>query len=334
MKKVLVTGSAGFIGFSLSKRLLDSGINVIGIDSITDYYDICLKRERHNILNKNKNFNLYEVDLKNYSELEEIFKKHNPDIIIHLAAQAGVRHSILEPENYIEANIIGSFNLLECIRYHGCKHLLIASTSSVYGSNKKMPYHENDKSDTQLSLYAATKKSVESISHSYSHLFDIPTTIFRFFTVYGPWGRPDMAYFSFTKAILESKPIDIYNNGNLKRDFTYIDDLTKSVELLIDKIPSFDDDYEDDSLSDVSKYRIVNIGNSKPVNLMKFIESIEKSLGKKAIKNYVGMQPGDVEATWANSDLLYKLIGYLPNTDIETGVGKFIKWYMEYYQIR
>ena len=334
-KTILVTGSAGFIGYSLSAKLLNDGFNVIGIDSISDYYDVNLKKQRHNLLKQKNNFSCYEIDLHNFKELEKVFKEHAPDVVIHLAAQAGVRHSILKPRDYIESNIIGTFNLLECVRSYPCKHLLMASTSSVYGANKKMPYRENDQTESQLSLYAATKKSNESMAHSYSHLFGLPITMFRFFTVYGPWGRPDMAYFSFTKAILNGESIDVYNNGNLKRDFTYVDDLIHGISLLMNHIPDLSlKKLKNDSLSSVAPFRIVNIGNSKPVDLMDFIGAIEDSLGIKANKNFIGMQPGDVEATWADTGLLLKLTGFTPNTDVKVGVSNFIQWYKTYYKIK
>ncbi|MEL0245097.1 MAG: NAD-dependent epimerase/dehydratase family protein [Flavobacteriaceae bacterium] len=330
---ILITGSAGFIGFSLSNYLLKNNYNVIGIDSINDYYDVELKKKRHSILNKKNNFICHEFDLCDEKKLDDVFKKYSPQVVIHLAAQAGVRHSLKYPKKYIESNILATFNILESIRKYPCKHLLMASTSSVYGANTNMPYIESDKTESQLSLYAATKKSNESMAHSYSHLFDIPITMFRFFTVYGPWGRPDMAYFSFTKAILNGDIIDVYNEGNLKRDFTYIEDLIHAIKLLIDKVPDVSSKkIKTDSMSEVAPFRIVNIGNSKPTNLMDFINAIESSLGIEANKNYIGMQPGDVLATWADSNLLFDLTGFKPNTQLEFGVSKFINWYKNYYK--
>tara|TARA_X000000950_G_scaffold284010_1_gene386175 strand:+ start:5088 stop:6101 length:1014 start_codon:yes stop_codon:yes gene_type:complete len=332
-KNILITGSAGFIGFSLANYLLKNNYNVIGIDSINDYYDVELKKKRHSILNKKNNFICYEFDLCNEKKLDDVFKEYSPQVVIHLAAQAGVRHSLKHPKKYIESNILATFNILESIRKYPCKHLLMASTSSVYGANTKMPYMESDKTESQLSLYAATKKSNESMAHSYSHLFDIPITMFRFFTVYGPWGRPDMAYFSFTKAILNGDIIDVYNEGNLKRDFTYIDDLIHAIKLLIDKVPDVSSKkIKTDSMSEVAPFRIVNIGNSRPTNLMDFINAIESSLGIEANKNYIGMQPGDVFATWADSNLLFDLTGFKPNTQLKFGVSKFIDWYKNYYK--
>jgi UDP-glucuronate 4-epimerase len=301
---------------------------------MTDYYDINLKIARNNVLLKNQNFTETKGMLEDYKTLYDVANKFQPDIIIHLAAQAGVRYSLENPRAYINSNIVGTFNVMEIAKKYKVKHLLIASTSSVYGANSKMPFTEIEKADTQLTIYAATKKSCESMAHSYSYLWKVPTTIFRFFTVYGPWGRPDMALFKFVSAILNNKPIDIYNNGNMYRDFTYIDDLVHGIKLLIDVIPSIDKNISNaDSLSSVAPYRVVNIGNSNKIKLLDFIKAIEENLGKKAIRNYMSMQKGDVMATWADVSLLNNLTGYVPQTNFRDGVNQFIKWYREYYNI-
>jgi UDP-glucuronate 4-epimerase len=332
MKKVLITGTAGFIGFHLARLLLTEGSRVQGYDGMTDYYDINLKIARNNILLKEPNFTETKGMLEDNEKLNDIANKFQPDIIIHLAAQAGVRYSLENPRVYINSNIVGTFNVMEIAKKHKVKHLLIASTSSVYGANSKMPFTEIEKADTQLTIYAATKKACESMAHSYSYLWKVPTTIFRFFTVYGPWGRPDMALFKFVSAILNNKPIDIYNNGDMYRDFTYIDDLVHGIKLLIDVIPSIDKNISNlDSLSSVAPYRVVNIGNSNKIKLLDFIKAIEENLGKKAIRNYMPMQKGDVTATWADASLLNNLTGYAPQTILKDGVSQFIKWYREYY---
>jgi UDP-glucuronate 4-epimerase len=334
MKKVLITGTAGFVGFHLARLLLTEGSRVQGYDGMTDYYDINLKIARNNILLKELNFTETKGMLEDNEKLNDIANKFQPDIIIHLAAQAGVRYSLENPRAYINSNIVGTFNVMEIAKKHKVKHLLIASTSSVYGANSKMPFTEIEKADTQLTIYSATKKACESMAHSYSYLWKVPTTIFRFFTVYGPWGRPDMALFKFVSAILNNKPIDIYNNGNMYRDFTYIDDLVHGIKLLIDVIPSIDKNISNaDSLSSVAPYRVVNIGNSNKIKLLDFIKAIEENLGKKAIRNYMSMQKGDVMATWADVSLLNNLTGYVPQTNFRDGVNQFIKWYREYYNI-
>tara|TARA_Y200000002_G_C22676435_1_gene662279 strand:+ start:1510 stop:2511 length:1002 start_codon:yes stop_codon:yes gene_type:complete len=330
--KILITGTAGFIGFHLSKLLLDRGFEVHGYDGLTDYYDVNLKINRLNILLKNSNFFTTKAMLEDKDKLQEVAYKFNPDIIIHLAAQAGVRYSLENPGSYINSNIIGTFNVMEVARKFKVKHLLMASTSSVYGANTKMPFKEIDKADTQLTIYAATKKANESMAHSYSYLWQIPTTMFRFFTVYGPWGRPDMALFKFVSAILKEKPIDIYNNGDMYRDFTYVDDLVHAISLLIDSTPSNNKNISSlDSLSPVAPYRVVNIGNSNKIKLLDFIEAIENIIGKKAVRNYMPMQKGDVNATWAEATLLNTLTNYKPQTDFKKGIREFIKWYREYY---
>jgi UDP-glucuronate 4-epimerase len=330
--KVLITGTAGFIGFHLAKLLLDSGLKVNGYDSINDYYDVNLKYDRQNILLRNKNFSTTKGLLEDNNKLNEVANKFQPEVIIHLAAQAGVRYSLENPRAYINSNIIGTFNILEVARKIKVKHLLMSSSSSVYGANLNMPFTEKDKADTQLTMYAATKKSNESMAHSYAHLWKIPITMFRFFTVYGPWGRPDMAYFKFVSSIINNQPIDIYNNGEMYRDFTYVDDLVNGIKLLIDFIPSNNEIISEiDSLSPVAPFRVVNIGNTKKIKLIDFIHAIEESLGKKAIRNYMPMQKGDVVATWADATLIKDLTNYRPKTDYKEGVACFVKWYLEYY---
>ena len=333
--KVLITGTAGFIGFHFAKLILNQGFKVQGYDGMTDYYDVNLKKERHKILLKNPNFAATEGMLEDNDKLNEVANEFQPDIIVHLAAQAGVRYSLENPRAYINSNIIGTFNVMEVAREHKVKHLLMASTSSVYGANTKMPFTEVEKTDTQLTIYAATKKANESMAHSYSHLWKIPTTMFRFFTVYGPLGRPDMALFKFVTAILNDKPIDIYNEGQMFRDFTYVDDLVRGIRLLVDVIPksSSEDNLKNESSSPVAPYRVVNIGNSNKVNLLDFIEAIEEILKKKAIRNYMPMQKGDVPATWADASNLKHLTGYTPQTQFKDGITRFINWYREYYNI-
>ena len=334
--KVLITGTAGFIGFHLAKILLNEGFIIQGYDGMTDYYDVSLKQDRHKILLKNPNFTATEGMLEDNDRFSSLSKEFQPDIIIHLAAQAGVRYSLENPRAYINSNIIGTFNVMEIARKQKVKHLLMSSSSSVYGANSNMPFTEIEKADTQLTIYAATKKANENMAHSYSYLWKIPTTMFRFFTVYGPWGRPDMALFKFVAAIINDKPIDIYNNGEMHRDFTYIDDLVQGINLLIDSIPNLSDNKkisDKDSLSSVAPYRIVNIGNSDKVKLLDFIEAIEKTLGKKAIRNYMPMQMGDVHSTWADTSLLQNLTGYKPKTNFKDGVSNFVKWYRKYYKI-
>lgn len=332
-KIALVTGSAGFIGYFLSKSLLKSGWKVIGYDAITDYYDIALKKKRHEMLSEHEFFVKVEERLEDLDSLKAIFKNEKPNVVINLAAQAGVRYSIENPRSYVDLNLIGVFNILECARYYGCDHLLMASTSSVYGANTNMPFNETDKADTQLSFYAATKKANESMAHSYAHLFKIPTTMFRFFTVYGPWGRPDMALFKFTKSILNNTPIDVYNNGEMTRDFTYVEDLVEAIRLLISVPPSnpIIGAEVNDSLSPVAPWRVVNIGNSKSVSLLDYIKEIENVTGIKAVKNLMTMQPGDVVSTLANTELLKELTGYQPQTDVATGIREFVRWYISYY---
>ena len=333
--KVLVTGAAGFIGFHLAFLLLDKGCQVIGLDNMNDYYDTALKEDRLSILQQYDNFIFYKVDLKDKAALEYVFEKDKAEYVVHLAAQAGVRYSIANPYAYVDANLIGFVNILEVCRNHGVKHLLYASSSSVYGGNKAVPFSTNHNVDHPVSLYAATKKSNELMAHTYSHLYGIPTTGLRFFTVYGPWGRPDMAYFSFTKNILEGKSINVFNHGEMERDFTYIDDITEGICKLIPlapkPYPSWDES-RDDTSGSFAPYKIYNIGNNRPVQLEKFIAVLEDKIGKKAVKNYMEMQPGDVLRTYADISDLEKDIDFKPNTSIEEGLGKFVDWYQEYYQ--
>lgn len=337
MTRVLITGTAGFIGFHLAQLLLKEGFEVYGLDGMTDYYDVSLKERRHALLNQNPNFTGKVGRLEDMPLLEIIAADFAPDIIVHLAGQAGVRYSLEQPRSYIESNIVGTFNVMEIARSLKVQHLLMASTSSAYGANEDMPFRETDKADHQLTIYAATKKANENMAHSYAHLWHIPTTMFRFFTVYGPWGRPDMALFKFVSAILEGRPIDIYNNGEMYRDFTYVEDLVRGIRLLMDTPPALPDDRDQpidgDSLSPVAPYRLVNIGNSEKVRLMDFVEAIEDSLGTPAIRNFMEMQKGDVPATWADTSLLKALTGYSPQTDVRSGVAHFVKWYRDYYRV-
>lgn len=336
MRKVLVTGSAGFIGFHLSRLLLDEGFTVVGFDGLTDYYDVRLKERRHQMLLQNQHFGAHVGMLEDFDDLRALALAERPDVIVHLAAQAGVRYSLANPRAYLDANIVGTFHVMEVARELEIDHLLMASTSSVYGANEEMPFAEKQKADTPLTFYAATKKATEAMAHSYAHLWNLPTTLFRFFTVYGPWGRPDMALFKFTRGILEGTPIDIYNDGEMYRDFTYVTDLVRAIRLLIDAVPrrpeGADDIAEWDSLSPVAPFRLVNIGNSDKVRLLDFIEAIEKECGRKAIRNYLPMQLGDVPATWADASLLLRLTGYSPRTDIREGVRAFVAWYRDHYQ--
>ncbi|MGR3342683.1 MAG: NAD-dependent epimerase/dehydratase family protein [Paracoccaceae bacterium] len=336
MPSALVTGSAGFIGYHICQRLLTEGWQVAGFDALTDYYDVALKQRRHEMLAQHADFAPLLGMLEDDGLLADILAERRPDVVMHLAAQAGVRHSIDAPRSYVHSNLVGTFNLLEAVRATPVQHLLMASTSSVYGANTRMPYREIDKTDSQMSFYAATKKANEAMAHSYAHLYDIPVTMFRFFTVYGPWGRPDMAYFKFTRAILNGDPIEVYNHGNMRRDFTYIDDLVEALFRLNGVPPerpaSIDDIVEGDSLSAVAPFRIVNIGNAAPVDLMDFIVAIELAIGDQSEKIYKAIQPGDVPATWADTSLLRRLIGYGPSTPVIEGIAKFVVWYKDYYQ--
>ena len=334
--KIIITGTAGFIGFHLAKKLLMQGHSVLGIDGMTDYYDVNLKIQRHQILDEYNLFKKQELMLDNYVDLKDIVLDYSPEVIIHLAAQAGVRYSLENPRSYIDSNLIGTFNIMDLAKDVNLKHLMMASTSSVYGANTEMPFNENSNSDSSLTIYAATKKATEVMSHSYSNIYKIPTTMFRFFTVYGPWGRPDMALFKFVSAILEDKPIDVYNNGKMYRDFTYIDDLVNSISLLIDSPPqevkSRSKKYKNDSISPVAPHRIVNIGNSNRVLLTDFIEEIESLLNIEAKKNFLPMQIGDVPATLADTSLLNDLIGFVPSTNYKDGIKNFIDWYLDFYK--
>ena len=331
-RTALVTGSAGFIGYHLCQRLLDDGWKVIGLDAMTDYYEVSLKERRQAMLLQSQGFTAVNERIETPGVLHDVMEKHRPEAVIHLAAQAGVRYSIDNPESYVEANLIGTFRLLEAMRAFPPKHSLLASTSSAYGANTEMPYAETMKADHQMSFYAATKKANEAMAHSYAHLYDLPTTMFRFFTVYGPWGRPDMALFKFTKAILEDRPIDVYNHGDMSRDFTYVTDLVDGIVRLIDAVPG-SDPVAGDSLSPVAAFRVVNIGNSNSVRLLEFIEAIEAATGRTAAKNFMDMQPGDVPATWADASLLQTLTQYTPKTEVAEGVANFVAWYRDYYQV-
>jgi len=335
-EKILITGAAGFIGFHLSKLLLDNDYEVIGIDNLNDYYDPNLKKDRLEILGKNNNFIFHKIDLKDKTEVDKTFETYKPDYVINLAAQAGVRYSLKNPYAYVDSNLIGFMNILEACRNYPVKHLIYASSSSVYGGNKVAPFSTSHNVDHPVSLYAATKKSNELMAHTYSHLYKIPTTGLRFFTVYGPWGRPDMAYFSFTKNIIEGKPIKVFNYGNMERDFTYIDDIVEGVYKLLDVIPKPNPDWDetkDDISTSFAPYKIYNIGNNQPVQLMKFINILEEKIGKKAEKIYMDMQPGDVLRTYADVSDLEKDIGFKPSTSIEEGLEKFVAWYKDYYNI-
>ncbi|MCK5207265.1 MAG: NAD-dependent epimerase [Cyclobacteriaceae bacterium] len=336
LNKILVTGAAGFIGFHLANRLLKEDWEVVGIDNLNDYYDVDLKNARLDILQKSENFNFHKVSLEDKEEVKKVFEIEKPEYVVNLAAQAGVRYSLTNPHAYTSSNIEGFLNILEGCRHNGVKHLIYASSSSVYGANKNMPFSVGDNVDHPVSLYAATKKANELMAHTYSHLYNIPTTGLRFFTVYGPWGRPDMALFLFTKAILEEKPIDVFNHGMMKRDFTYIDDIVEGIYRLINHIPKPNNSWDalnpDPSFSK-APYKVFNIGNNQPVELNYFIESIEKALGKKAIKNLLPLQPGDVVETYANVDHLKDEVGFKPNTKIEDGIQSFVDWYRDYYKI-
>lgn len=333
---ILITGAAGFIGMSVAEKMLKRGDHVIGIDNLSDYYDVGLKRARILRLQKYPNFEFYKIDISKLEELFPIFSDKKPTRVLHLAAQAGVRYSLTHPQAYLDANLQGFLNILEVSRKSAIEHLVFASSSSVYGSNTSLPFSEQQNIDHPLSLYAATKKSNELMAHTYSHLYRIPTTGLRFFTVFGPWGRPDMALFLFTKAILEGRPIDIFNNGNMTRDFTFIDDVVESVIRVIDKIATsnqqFDHNNPDPMTSD-APYRIFNVGNSCPTVLMDYIAAIEKELEIKAKKNFLPLQPGDVLKTAADTGALEKWIGFKPNTSIKYGVSEFIKWYRNYYVV-
>ena len=335
MRRAFITGTAGFIGFHLAALLLRHGWQVQGYDGMTDYYDVGLKRARHARLLQTPGFSATEAMLEDVEALDAAIDAFQPQVIIHLAAQAGVRYSLENPRSYVSANVLGTFNVMEAARRLGVQHLLMASTSSIYGANESLPFRETDKADGQLTIYAATKKATEAMGHAYAHLWNLPTTMFRFFTVYGTWGRPDLAYFKFVDAILNDRPIDIYNDGEMWRDFTCVDDLVEAIRLLIDVPPVRPEPGEavpeGDSLSKDAPYRIVNIGNSTKVKLTDFVDAIEEVLGKTAIRNLLPMQKGDVPATWADASLLQRLTGYRPQTDLREGMRRFVDWYRDYY---
>jgi UDP-glucuronate 4-epimerase len=333
--KVLVTGAAGFIGFHTARHLLERGEDVTGLDNLNPYYDPALKANRLKILQGYKNFRFARVELADRAGVEELFKREKFERVVHLAAQAGVRYSIENPHVYVESNLTGFLHIIEGCRHNGVEHLVYASTSSVYGSNTHMPFAVNQNVDHPMTLYAATKKANELIAHSYSSLYALPTTGLRFFTVYGPWGRPDMALFLFTKNILEGKPIDVFNYGHHKRDFTYVGDIVNGVVAATDHLPKPDPEWDSEHPNPSTSrapYRIYNIGNQKPVELLKYIEVLEQCLGKTAQKNLLPLQPGDVPDTWADVEALVKDVGYRPSTPIETGVQRFVEWYLEYYR--
>lgn len=334
--KILITGTAGFIGSYLARKLVWKEHHVVGIDNLNDYYSVELKKDRLNFLLEN-NIKNYNIDLEDYNKVKSVFENEKPDVVINLAAQAGVRYSLENPHAYITSNINGFTNILEGCRYYGVENLIYASSSSVYGANTTKPFSTSDNVDHPLSLYAATKKSNELMAHTYSHLYDLPTTGLRFFTVYGPWGRPDMALFKFTKAILNEEPIDVYNHGNMMRDFTYVDDIVEAITRLIDKPAKPNPDWSGknpDPGSSYAPYKVYNIGNNSPVKLMEFIEAIENRTGKIARKNYMGLQAGDVPETYANVEDLFRDINFQPATNIQDGVNNFVDWYMDYYNIK
>ena len=335
-KKVLVTGAAGFIGFHLSRKLLDNGIKVVGLDNLNDYYDPKLKQARLSWLTPHPSFTHVNIDLADRSAMEDLFARLKFDAVVNLAAQAGVRYSLKNPHSYVNTNMVGFLNVLEGCRHSDVRHLVFASSSSVYGANTNMPFSVNENVDHPVSLYAASKKSNELMAHAYSSLFGLHCTGLRFFTVYGAWGRPDMALFLFTRAILENRPIDVFNYGKMKRDFTYIDDIVEGVFRVIHKLPEPDPNWSGenpDSATSYCPYRLYNIGNNRPVNLMRYIEVLEECLGKKAEKNFLPMQKGDVPATCADVDDLVTDVGFEPNTPIETGISNFVGWYREFYKL-
>jgi len=334
MGSILVTGAAGFIGFHLCQHLLTRGESVIGIDNLNDYYDVSLKQDRLKQLQQHQQFQFAKLDLADRQAIPELFDRHQPEKVAHLAAQAGVRYSLKNPHAYVDSNLVGFVNILEECRHGGVKHLVFASSSSVYGVNSKTPFSVHDNVDRPVSLYAATKKANELMAHTYSHLYDIPTTGLRFFTVYGPWGRPDMALFLFTKAILAGEPIKVFNHGKMQRDFTYIDDIITGVVRVLDKIPEPDPNWSDsDPGSSHAPYKLYNIGNNQPVELLRFIEVLEACLGMKAQKHMLPMQPGDVPITYADIEDLEKAVGFRPSTPIEVGVERFVAWYRDYFQV-
>lgn len=336
INSILITGAAGFIGFHLSKRLLEEGKTVIGIDNFSSYYDPSLKEARAAMLLKYSRFTLERVDVSDRTVMPEIFQKYMPEAVVNLAAQAGVRYSLKNPHSYVDTNLVGFVNILEGCRHNGVKHLVFASSSSVYGANTRMPFSVHHNVDHPVSLYAATKKANELMAHSYAHLYGLPCTGLRFFTVYGPWGRPDMALFLFTRAILEGRPIDVFNYGKMKRDFTYIDDIVEGVVRVIQHVPSGNADWSGDApdpSSSYAPYRLYNIGNNNPVELMRYIEVLEDTLGIKAQKNLLPLQAGDVPATYADVEDLERDVGFKPATSLEEGIPRFVQWFREYYKI-
>jgi UDP-glucuronate 4-epimerase len=336
MVRVLVTGAAGFIGFHVSQRLLARGDEVVGLDNLNDYYDVFLKKDRLVQLEEKPNFSFYKLDLADRQGIAQLFAQQQFDVVVNLAAQAGVRYSLKNPHAYVDSNLVGFINILEGCRHSGVQHLVFASSSSVYGANTKMPFSVHDNVDHPVSLYAATKKANELMAHSYSHLYGLPTTGLRFFTVYGPWGRPDMALFIFTQAILAGQPIDVFNYGKMRRDFTYIDDIVEGIIRVADNIPQPDPNWSGDAPdpgTSKAPYKIYNIGNNQPVELMHLIEVLESCLGKKAEKKMLPIQLGDVPATYADVDDLVKDVGFKPSTSIEEGVERFVGWYRSYYQV-
>jgi UDP-glucuronate 4-epimerase len=332
--KILVTGSAGFIGMHVCLHLLEQGHEVVGCDNLNDYYDPALKQARLDTLRAHPEFSFHRVDIADSKAVADLFGT-GFSRVVHLAAQAGVRYSLENPRAYVDSNIVGFLNILEACRHQGCEHLVFASTSSVYGANRKLPFSEHDNTDHPISLYAATKKSNELMAHAYSHLFGLPATGLRFFTVYGPWGRPDMSPYRFTRAIVEGKPIDVYNQGEMQRDFTYIDDIVQGVLGVLDLIPKADPAFgplQPDPASSAAPWRLYNIGHNQPVELLTFIETIERAVGKKAILKLLPMQPGDVPATYADIDELHQAVGYTPRTSLEEGVRRYVEWYRHYYK--
>lgn len=333
--RFLITGTAGFIGYHLARRLLDAGHFVVGFDGMTDYYDVALKKARHEALARSNGFRPVVARLEDLDALKAAADLAEPEVIVHLAAQAGVRYSLENPRAYVDANLVGSYNVLELARAVRPQHLLLASTSSVYGASETVPFHETDKADAPLTLYAASKKAMEEMGHAYAHLFEIPTTAFRFFTVYGPWGRPDMALFKFAKGVLQGTPIDVYGDGTMQRDFTYVDDLVEGIVRLISVVPSeanrVDREGVADTLSRVAPFRVVNIGGGQPVALADFVDTVERVIGRPAIRNRLPVQAGDVPRTFASPALLEALTGYRPTTGLEDGIRRFIDWYKEFY---
>jgi len=336
IKKVLITGGAGFIGATLGRRLTADGCEVVALDNLNDYYDPQLKKDRMATLAEGPLFSHVDIDLGDRAAVAELFTQHSFDAVVNLAAQAGVRYSLINPHSYVDTNLVGFVNILEGCRHSGVKHLVYASSSSVYGANTKMPFSVHDNVDHPVSLYAASKKANELMAHTYSHLFGLPTTGLRFFTVYGPWGRPDMALFLFTKAILENRPIDVFNNGNMERDFTYIDDIVEGVYRVIHRTPAANPAWSGnnpDPATSYCPYRVYNIGNNNKEKLLRYIEVLEDCLGKKAEKNFLPMQPGDVPATYANVDDLVEDFSYKPGTTLEYGIGQFVQWYRDYFKV-